>query len=143
MPAIEFTLVTPGKKLFAGNVSWVQVPARDGYMGFLPGHAPLVSLAGTGMITCRMEGGKEKIFTMSGGYFEIHLNRMTVMADVAEHVESIDLERAEKARQRALDRIRGTLPGDWDIDRAHAALLRALNRIGACQNCGILPGRKN
>jgi F-type H+-transporting ATPase subunit epsilon len=131
MPDMFFTLVTPEHILFEGDVTWVQIPAHDGYVGILPHHAPMVSLTGTGIITCQRDNESDLFFTVSGGYFELHLNKITMIADVAEKIDGIDLERAEEARDRALERINSSMKDGIDIDRAKAALMRAINRINA------------
>lgn len=129
MSELHATLVTPEKTVFELELDWIQIPAMDGYVGILPDHAPFVSLAGTGVVTCK--GRNKQIFTMAGGYFDIHNNQITILADVAEQLEDIDLDRAEIAQDRALQRIFGETEGQWQIDRAKAALLRSLNRIHA------------
>lgn len=126
---ISLAVVTPSRVLFEGIVSDVKIPALDGYMGFLPEHAPLVSPLGVGVIHCTAADNKRLYFSVSGGYFEIHENRMVVLADVAEEGLDIDLERAEKARKRALNRLNDSEAGKWDTERASVALARALTRI--------------
>lgn len=127
--AISLAVVTPERVLFEGVVSDVRVPAADGYMGFLPRHAPLISPLGTGIIQCATRNGEAIYFAVSGGYFEVHEDRMVILADVAEAGKSIDISRAEKARERAQKRL--AEPGKWDIERARAALTRSTVRLRA------------
>ncbi len=131
---IKLVIVTPQMTLFQDAVAFIQVPAYDGYMGFLPGHAPFVSTLGTGILKCGSRDDPQICFSISGGYFEIHDDEMIVLADVAERPEAIDIERAERARERAIRRLTGEDAGNWDLERARAALARALNRIRMSQN---------
>ena len=133
MAVITIALVTPQKTLYEGKATWIQVPAMDGYMGFLAQHAPLVSILGTGILTFTEEGGTNRFFALSGGYFEIHEDAMIILADNAEPGMTIDVERAEKSRERAIERITGQSDGNYDLDRAKASLMRALTRIKASQ----------
>jgi len=126
---ITLAVVTPERIVFEGTVSDAQLPAQDGYMGFLPKHAPLISPLGTGVLTCQAEDGSTLYFSVSGGYFEIHQDRMVVLADIAEVGLDIDLQRAKEARNRAQERLAEEKSTNWDVKRAQAALSRALNRI--------------
>ncbi len=128
---ISLAVVTPGRIMFEGVVSSIQIPAADGYMGFLPQHAPLISPLGTGIIQCTTRNGETLYFCVSGGYFEVHENRMVILADVAEEGNDVDLSRAEEARDRARSRLKDSK--SWDIERARASLTRSLNRIRACE----------
>ncbi len=132
MESIHFALVTPQKVLFEEDVSWIQVPATDGYMGFLPNHAPFAAIAGPGLITCRDLSEKNVLFSVSGGYFEIHLNEMVFLADTAERADEIDVERAEKSMKRAQKRLEDA--DRFDQKRAQASLRRALTRIKAFES---------
>ncbi len=131
---IKLVIVTPQVTLFQDAVAFIQVPAYDGYMGFLPGHAPFVSTLGTGILRCGSRDNPRTCFSISGGYFEIHDDEMIVLADVAERPDTIDVERAERARERAIRRLTGEDKGEWDLERARAALARALNRLQTHQN---------
>jgi F-type H+-transporting ATPase subunit epsilon len=130
--AFQVTLVTQEQILFDGQATEVQIPALDGYMGFRPGHAPMLSVLGIGILTCKHAGDPDVIFAISGGgYFEMLGERMIILADVAEPLSAIDIDRAFKAKERALMKLTGKDPGDWDVDRARNALARAMNRIRA------------
>jgi F-type H+-transporting ATPase subunit epsilon len=129
--SIELTIATPEKILCRETVLYVQIPAFDGYVGILPRHAPFLSLLGIGVLTCRRPAKPDMLFTLTSGCFEIAGDRVTVLADVAESVPDLDLERARKAYGRAINRLKGSDPGKWDVERARAAMLRALNRIHA------------
>lgn len=129
---INLSVVTQESTLFDEPVSEVQLPAFDGYMGFRPDHAPFVSTLGVGTLLIRQTDKPDTVFTISGGgYFEIHQNVMIVLADVAEPAVELDMERAVSARNRAMRRLSGEDPGNWDLDRARSALARAENRIRA------------
>jgi len=128
---ISLAVVTPARIIFEGTVSSVQIPAVDGYMGFLPQHAPLISPLGTGIIRCMTGNDETLFFSVSGGYFEVHEDRMVVLADVAEEGADVNINRAEDARERASSRLKGSEPGHWDFERARASLARAMNRLKA------------
>ncbi len=127
--SIHIAVVTPEKILFEGTAISVQVPARDGYMGFLPRHAPLVSPLGIGILTCIQSQTSITCFAIAYGYFEIHENKLVLLADIAEKDKDIDIERAQKARDRAIERLLESEPGKWNVERAQIALAKALNRI--------------
>src|SRR6266481_3541090 len=93
----QLQLVSPERILVDEQVSEAQIPAEEGYIGVLPGHAPLLSeLKAGGVLTFRAAGG-EKTLAVYGGFVEVQNNRVRVLADSAEFASEIN---AEKARQR-------------------------------------------
>ncbi len=124
---INLTVVTPERALIQEDVDQVQVPGLGGYLGLLPGHAPLFSELAAGELSYTREGQTHSI-ALAKGFVEISNDRVRVLADVAEPAADIDLERAQVALQRAEERISN---GGDDIDypRAQAALARAAMRI--------------
>jgi F-type H+-transporting ATPase subunit epsilon len=127
--AIELIVVTPERQLLRQSVTEVQLPGADGYLGVLPGHAPLMTEIGIGELSYHDLAGKESVhLALVRGFAEVLQDRVTVLAETAERAEEIDLARAEAARARAEKRLAsGDTNIDWD--RASIALQRALIRI--------------
>lgn len=115
-----------------GDVTKLVVPTSEGQITLLPSHAALMTALGSGEMLATHSGGVEPI-AIHGGFLQIVDDEVSVLADAAEHVAQIDLERAEAARARAEARLTGrdsTIPpGGLDVLRAQAALQRSLVRI--------------
>jgi F-type H+-transporting ATPase subunit epsilon len=132
---IELQVVTPERHVLSEDVESVEMPGRDGYLGILPGHAPLLTEMGLGILTYR-KGSETRSLTVMGGYAEVLPNRVIVLADASERAEEIDGSRA----QAALDRAKANMPGanateaDWDA--ANRALARARVRLEAATKGG-------
>ncbi len=106
----------------------MQLPGADGYLGVLPGHAPLITELGIGELTYRTAGGQTGLLAVIRGFAEVLPDRVAVLAETAERAEEIDINRAKDALKRAQELIaKGGENVDWD--RASAALQRALVRI--------------
>jgi len=112
--------------VFEGDVDIVVLPGSAGEMGILPHHAPLLTTLNYGVIKVRTKG-KEEIFTVAGGVAEIQPDIVTVLADAAENVAEIDLNRAEAARKRAEEMLERGVPPDTDTYLAVEAALRRSN----------------
>ena len=112
----------------AETVDEVVVPGSEGYFGVLPGHAPLLATLGIGELTYRI-GSEERHVAVSGGFAEVRNDKVIVLADTAELPQDIDRARAERARDRAEQRLSGRMQDETDYARAAAALARALTRI--------------
>jgi F-type H+-transporting ATPase subunit epsilon len=127
--AIELVVVTPEKQLLRQSAKEVQLPGADGYLGILPGHAPLITELGIGELSYHDTGGKEsEHLAIIRGFAEVLPDRVTVLAETAEFAEQIDIARAEAAKARAEKRLAsGDTNIDWD--RVAVALQRALIRI--------------
>jgi len=125
--AIRLEIVTPSMRLVSEVVDEVILPGSLGYLGVRPGHAPLLTSLGIGRITYRRAAGRGEL-ALAGGFAEVLPDRVTVLADIAERAETIDRDRAEKARDRALKRLRGG-ERDTDFERAQVALEKALIRL--------------
>lgn len=97
---IRCEIVSQDRMVFEGDADIVVVPGALGEMGILPGHAPLLSALDLGVIRVKM-GQEEEIFTVTGGFIEVQPDIVTIMADAAENVEEIDVERARQAMERA------------------------------------------
>jgi len=128
--AMTISIITPEHVvLAAAETDAVVVPVVDGSMGILKNHAPMVANLRIGVLRYRQDGVFKRA-AIGGGFMELSNNRITVLADVAELSESIDVMRAEAARRRAEARLRDRRA---NIDRARAerALKRALARLRA------------
>jgi F-type H+-transporting ATPase subunit epsilon len=97
---LELELATPERELLKEQVSELQIPGTKGYMGILPGHAPLLGLLGIGTLTC-ISGGARRYFSIHGGFLEVLDDHVRVLADTAEAASEIDVERARNALKRA------------------------------------------
>src|SRR5216683_7388933 len=128
--AIELVIVTPEKQLLrSSKAAEVQMPGENGYLGILPGHAPLMTELGIGELSYQDIGGKESVHVaIVRGFAEVLPDRVTVLAETAERAEEIDVQRAKDALARAEKRLAANDPNiDWD--RANIALQRALMRV--------------
>ena len=123
----ELEIVTPERLVVRDRVEEMQLPGRDGYLGILPGHAPLITELGIGQISYR-ENGRSRYLAVAWGFAEVLPDRVSVLAETAERAEEIDVRRAEEAMKRAEQRLRS---GDPKIDcvRAQYALTRAATRL--------------
>jgi F-type H+-transporting ATPase subunit epsilon len=127
--AIQLVIVTPQRQLLRESVAEVQLPGANGYLGVLPGHAPLITELGIGELSYHDLSGKESAYlAIIRGFAEVLPDRVTVLAETAELAHEIDLARADAARARAEKRLAsGDTNIDWD--RASVSLQRALIRI--------------
>jgi F-type H+-transporting ATPase subunit epsilon len=126
--SIQLVVVTPVRQLLSESVSEAQLPGADGYLGVLPGHAPLITELGIGELTYRTTSGQIGLLAVIRGFAEVLPERISVLAELAERAEDIDLARAQEALKRAQELIaKGGENIDWD--RASMALRRALVRI--------------
>jgi F-type H+-transporting ATPase subunit epsilon len=126
-------VLTPDKSHFAGFAKAVYFPGEGGYLGVLPGHAPLLTRLGVGVITCVEENGDEVRIFCSGGFAEVMGRDVSILATVAERETEIDTVRAEMAKERAEKRLFSASP-QVDYARAMGALQRALERLRITHN---------
>jgi len=127
--AIQLVVVTPERQLLRETVVEVEIPGKEGQLGVLPGHAPLMTELGIGALSYKMSASSQPItLAVIQGFAEVLPDRVTVLAETAERAEEINLARAEAAKARAEKRLAsGDSNIDWD--RAVVALERALIRI--------------
>ncbi len=125
---LTLELATPTKLAVSATVDEVVIPGSQGYFGVLPGHAPLLATLGIGELTYRV-GRDERHLALSGGFAEVRNDKVIILADAAETPEDIDRERAERAKQRAEQRLSGRSQEEIDYTRAMCALMRALTRL--------------
>jgi F-type H+-transporting ATPase subunit epsilon len=129
--SIGLEVVTPERVIFSNQIESIVVPGSLGYLGVLPGHAPLVTGLDTGVVTYSLDGKTHKM-AVSGGFMEVVNNHVVVLAGTAELAETIDLDRAKAAKERAEKRL-AERPADLDVLRAEMSMKRALSRINAAQ----------
>lgn len=127
--ALEIEVITPERRILKEVADSVVVPAAEGYLGVLTGHAPLITTLQIGVLRYRKDGEVRRM-AVHGGFMEVFDDRVTVLADVAERAEEIDVDRALRARDRAKKRLTERPPG-LDVLRAELALKRALTRLKA------------
>jgi F-type H+-transporting ATPase subunit epsilon len=123
----EFEIVTPDKLVAKDSAEEMQIPGKNGYLGILPLHAPLITELAVGQISYR-KSGVTTYFAVAWGFAEVLPDRVTILAETAERAEDIDVARAEEARQRAEQRLRSG-ESETDFSRAQNALDRANVRL--------------
>ncbi|HYW36532.1 MAG TPA: F0F1 ATP synthase subunit epsilon [Terriglobales bacterium] len=123
----KLEIVTPEKKVVDTTAEEVQIPGKGGYLGILPGHAPLITELAVGEITFR-EKSMEQRLAVAWGFAEVLPNKVTILAETAERPSEIDVARARKSKERAEQRLTS---GDTtvDVERALDALHRAESRL--------------
>jgi F-type H+-transporting ATPase subunit epsilon len=127
----KLEIVTPEKKVVDTAAEEVQIPAKNGYLGVLPGHAPLITELAVGeIIYC--ENKSELRLAVAWGFAEVLPDKVTILAETVEKPSEIDVERARKAKERAEQRLTS---GDTnvDVDRALDALQRAETRLDVAE----------
>lgn len=127
----QFEIVTPSRLLLKDVAEEAQIPGLSGYLGILPGHAPLLTELAVGAITYKASGG---IHTLSvcWGFAEVLPDKVTILAEAAERPHEIDVERAQKAKERAEQRLKSSDP-QIDYKRAEDALQRAETRLSVAK----------
>ena len=123
----QLEIVTPEKKVVETAAEEVQIPGKNGYLGILPGHAPLITELAVGEVTFR-ENSTEQHLAVAWGFAEVLPNKVTILAETAERPSEIDVKRAREAKERAEQRLTS---GDTsvDVERALDSLHRAEARL--------------
>ncbi len=127
--SLHLEIVTPDKVVLSETVDYVGAPGFEGEFGILPNHIPFLAALRIGTLRYKI-GGKTNDVFVSGGFAEISDNKVSILAESAERVEDIDVERARKAKERAELRL-AQERDRIDAARAQAALQRAIARINA------------
>jgi F-type H+-transporting ATPase subunit epsilon len=125
-------IVTPERVEFNAAVQSVTCPGVQGRFQILHNHAPFLSSLGVGILKVIDEAGDTLVYAISGGVAQVYQNEMRVLADTAERSDRIDIERAQRARERAEQRLHER-DEEIDHDRARLALMRAINRMKAVE----------
>lgn len=135
---LKLEIVTPERSILSETVDEVVLPGRDGYFGVLPGHTPLLASLRIGEVELRI-GNEKRYLSLSGGFVEVLPDRVTVLADVAERLEEIDLERAH-AKKTELERLLKEAGPEFDFAHAQDSLRKAIVRIDLATRMKPLPG---
>ena len=121
-------VVTPQKAVVSEEAEIVVAPGSEGEFGALKGHTTFLTSLKMGPLRYKDAAGKERLLFINGGFAEVLPNKVTILAESAERQEDIDFARAQKAKERAEQRL-STKTSDLDLVRAEAALRRAVDRI--------------
>jgi len=132
---IDLEVVTPQRLVLHADVESVELPGRDGYLGVLPGHAPLLTELGIGVLTYRANGQSHVLAVMEG-FSEVLPDRVIVLAEISEKPAEIDVERCRAELREAQELVAKTGSPDVDWQRAQAALQRAMVRIEVASKAG-------
>ena len=135
---IELTIVTPERAVVREEVDEIQIPGSEGYLGILPGHAPLFSELKIGEVGYK-KGSQWTFLSVAWGFVEVLSNQVRVLAETAERASEIDAERAMRAKERAEQRLVRT-GEDIDYNRALVALERAIVRLQVSGKAHQSPG---
>ena len=124
---LTLEIVTPDRSVVAEKVDEVEIPGAEGYFGVLPGHTPLLAMLQVGELWYR-KGSETVYMSIAFGFAEVLPDRVTILAQLAERADEIDIARAEAAKRRAEERI--AQPAlEMDYERARIAMMKALIRL--------------
>ena len=133
---MQCEIVTQERTVYSEEVDAVNLPSPEGRMGVLPNHMVMLSALDFGEVVVR-RGNSEEFFAIGGGFVEILPDRVTILADSAEHAEEIDIERAQQARERAEQAMGEGVPEDSErYAQIEASLRRAQIRIEVSRRRG-------
>jgi F-type H+-transporting ATPase subunit epsilon len=124
---IQLQIVSADRSLVNEQVDEVEIPGAEGFFGVLPGHTPLLAVLGTGELWYR-QGQEKHYLAIAFGFAEVQPDGVTILAQIAEKPDEIDLARAEAAKKRAEDRLTKPIM-DMDFERARISLLKSLVRL--------------
>ena len=131
MSTMQLEVVTPDRQVFSEQVEFFSLRGLGGELGVLPGHVPLFTGMAPGVLKYKLEGGKEGVITIMGGFLDVQPKKATVLADIAERGEEIDMLRAQQAKERAEIRISRENQVDAEVDLKRALIrLRAVELVG-------------
>ncbi|MEB3197946.1 MAG: F0F1 ATP synthase subunit epsilon [Candidatus Sericytochromatia bacterium] len=133
----ELQVVTPERRVFSEQVSFVSLRGAQGELGILPGHIPLCTTLAPGLLQYTLEDGRQGVLTVMGGFLNVQPDGATVLADVAERAEELDEHRARKAKERAEQHL-----SEQQDALAEASLQRALVRLRAFEVLGTAAARR-
>jgi F-type H+-transporting ATPase subunit epsilon len=135
--SIRLEVITPERVILGEDTESLIVPGARGYIGVLPGHAPMVVGLRIGLVKYK-QAGTYKRLAVAGGFFEVVHEKAVILAETAERAEEIDVERAKASLERARKRLVARRQSDIDVARAELALKRAVTRLRAA---GVAPDR--
>lgn len=137
---LHVEVVTAERELYNGEADILDAPGAEGQIGILPRHEALLTLLSAGPLVIKLRGTEETLF-VSGGFLEVSNDRVTVLADTAEHADEIDEARAEEARRRAQERL-ADVHSNTERAELQAALSRAISRIHVAEIVRRNPNRR-
>jgi F-type H+-transporting ATPase subunit epsilon len=129
--SLELEIVTPEGLLMRERVDEVIAPGEEGYFGVRPGHTPLLATLGMGELSFRRQGAWHRL-TCFSGWCEVLPDRVSVLADIGERAEEIDVGRAEEAMRRAADRLK-QVRDEAGYAEVHDAYTRAVTRLAVAR----------
>ena len=132
---LQLQIVSADRSLVDEPVDEVQIPGADGYLGILPGHTPLLATLQVGTLWYR-QGQEKHYLAIAFGFAEVQPDRVTILAQIAEKADEIDIARAEAAKKRAEERLSKPTT-DMDFERARIAMLKALIRLQVASRARI------
>jgi F-type H+-transporting ATPase subunit epsilon len=124
---LRLQIVSADRSLVNELVDEVEIPGSDGYFGVLPGHTPLLALLGAGELWYR-QGDQKHYLLIAFGFAEVQPDAVTILAQIAEKADDIDVVRAEAAKRRAEERLKSPTM-EMDFERARIAMLKSLIRL--------------
>jgi F-type H+-transporting ATPase subunit epsilon len=127
----QLEIVTPEKLVVRDSAEEAQIPGLNGYLGILPGHAPLITELGAGEISYR-SGGQSHRFSLAWGFAEVLPDRVTVLAETVERAEEIDIPRAQQELSNAEASLKSA-ESEQDFATATGKIQRARARLDAAQ----------
>ena len=127
MATLKLEIITAEREVFADDIDILVAPGIEGELGILPHHAPLMTMIQPGELLVR-KNSEETYMVVTGGFLEVRLDKVIVLADACERAEEIDVTRAEDAKRRAEERLT-TRPPDVEAASIEAALRRSLTRL--------------
>jgi F-type H+-transporting ATPase subunit epsilon len=127
----QLEIVTPTRLLVKDAAEEAQIPGLSGYLGILPGHAPLITELAVGVITYKANGESHTL-SVAWGFAEVLPDKVTILAEAAERPEEIDVQRAQEAKVRAAQRLKSS-DSEVDYTRAEDALQRAETRLNVAK----------
>ena len=135
---LQLQIVSADRSLVNERVDEVEIPGADGYFGVLPGHTPLLAVLGMGDLWYRQGPGEANThhIAIAYGFAEVQPDRVTILAQLAEKPEEIDVARAQAAKKRAEERLAKPTV-DMDFERARSALMKALIRLQVAAHARI------
>jgi F-type H+-transporting ATPase subunit epsilon len=125
---LKLEVVTPEHRLVRDDASQITIPGRNGYIGVLPGHAPLITELAVGEISYTNAAGQQKYLACAWGFAEVLPNKVTILAEVAELGEQINVAAAKEERERAQQVLRIQTHGE-EYEHARRQLELAENRL--------------
>ena len=132
---LQLQIVSADRSLLNEAVDEVVIPGFDGYFGVLPGHTPMLAVLQVGELWYR-QGQEKHYVSLAFGFAEVLPDRVTILAQIAEKADEIDLARAEAAKKRAEERLAQPVV-DMDAERARISLLKALTRLQVASRARI------